>query len=207
MVLYCDANTSDPFTAESHGSFKDWRSDSSRCKVPQRPRKRRTHHAKIRRTSDEPLVNSHIFPMENHLFLEEQLTISMAIFHSYIQLRHKKCICLSRLGRCAELVAGWLVVTGTWLIFSHILGSSSSQLTSPHIFQRGRLNHQPAGVGQIAGVSASQGQMRLKVWVRMTWKLGWMFAGWSPELAESRCLYIYIYIRYYIYIYMIIIYI
>ena len=30
----------------------------------------------------------------------------------------------------------WLVVTGTWLLFSHILGMSSSQLT--HIFQRGR---------------------------------------------------------------------
>ena len=30
----------------------------------------------------------------------------------------------------------WLVVTGTWLLFFHILGMSSSQLT--HIFQRGR---------------------------------------------------------------------
>ena len=34
-----------------------------------------------------------------------------------------------------------LVVTGTWLLFFHIFGMSSSQLT--HIFQRGRLNHQP----------------------------------------------------------------
>ena len=34
----------------------------------------------------------------------------------------------------------WLVVTGTWLLFSHIFGMSSSQLT--HIFQRG-WNHQP----------------------------------------------------------------
>jgi hypothetical protein len=49
-----------------------------------------------------------------------------------------------------------------------------------------------------AGVSASQGQMRLKVWVRMTWKLGcWMFAGWWQELAESRrLLYIYIHVIY-----------
>ena len=30
----------------------------------------------------------------------------------------------------------WLVVTGTWLLFFHILGMSSSQLT--HIFERGR---------------------------------------------------------------------
>ena len=34
----------------------------------------------------------------------------------------------------------WLVVTGTWLLFSHILGMLSSQLT--HIFQVG-WNHQP----------------------------------------------------------------
>ena len=38
----------------------------------------------------------------------------------------------------------WLVVTGTWISFFHILGISSSQLTNSIIFQRGRLNHQPA---------------------------------------------------------------
>ena len=33
----------------------------------------------------------------------------------------------------------WLVVTGTWLLFSHILGISSSQLTNSNLFQRGRV--------------------------------------------------------------------
>jgi hypothetical protein len=37
----------------------------------------------------------------------------------------------------------WLVVTGTWISFFHILGISSSQLPISIIFQRGRLNHQP----------------------------------------------------------------
>ena len=32
----------------------------------------------------------------------------------------------------------WLVVTGTWILFFHILGISSSQLTNSIIFQRGR---------------------------------------------------------------------
>ena len=35
-------------------------------------------------------------------------------------------------------IHSWLVVTGTWLLFSHILEISSSQLTKSNLFQRGR---------------------------------------------------------------------
>jgi len=38
-------------------------------------------------------------------------------------------------------MSGWWF--GRWLLFFHILGISSSQLTNSIIFQRGRLNHQP----------------------------------------------------------------
>ena len=38
------------------------------------------------------------------------------------------------------LYKNWLVVTGSWLLFSHILGMSSSQLTTPY-FSEGWLNH------------------------------------------------------------------
>jgi hypothetical protein len=38
------------------------------------------------------------------------------------------------------IMSGWWF--GTWLLFFHILGISSSQLTNSIIFQRGRLNHQ-----------------------------------------------------------------
>ena len=43
-----------------------------------------------------------------------------------------------------QWMTGWWF--GTWLLFFHILGMSSSQLTNSIIFQRGRLNHQPDDV-------------------------------------------------------------
>ena len=43
------------------------------------------------------------------------------------------------------LITGWWF--GTWIVFIHILGMSSSQLTNSIMFQRGRAkNHQPEGI-------------------------------------------------------------
>ena len=93
-------------------------------------------------------------------------TISMAIFNSYVKLPEGTMLYVW------YVYIDWLVVTGTFGTFFHILGMSSSQLTNSYFF-RGIEFHQPVEfcrlwLIEVYGETWFLGGFLSKCWTRPT---------------------------------------